>query len=381
MKSAKPVALASFLLTVASLPAAAQESDAPTPPPSVEAAPEAQAPAEGEVKETPPAPAEAKVEAEAKPEASAAAEAGASASPVGPPAKKAPWRGSTLSYSHSHNAIGLDKGAQGHWNPYYLHRLNIRPQWSFGSQLYLRGNWDVGQELTTPDDLNRRYEIVVGDPSVDVGLVGVKDPYAGIHVSGGLRMAAGLSKVSQAQTRFLTISPGVSVARTFPVMKGLSLRYDARYSERLHRYTTTQYEEATLAICDSRDLVACAEYAHSGVRNTKNDLLQSASLGFSPHERVSLSAQFLMHHGFLYPLTEDAQHGLSPEEGVNTRYAWGFNLGASVKLTRELSLSLGASTLSAQQQPDSTLRSPFFNRYTNLYVDLGLDLEALLQRL
>ena len=37
MKSAIPVALASYLLTAATFPAAAQEADAPTPPPAVEA--------------------------------------------------------------------------------------------------------------------------------------------------------------------------------------------------------------------------------------------------------------------------------------------------------------------------------------------------------
>jgi hypothetical protein len=376
MNPVKPVAAVTFLLLVASFPALAQD-EAPPPPPAAEEAPaEPESPpeSEAEVAAEPPA------EGEKDPEAVVDAPAPAPAPP--PPAKKkAPWRGTSLSYSHATSALSLNKAAEPLWNPYYLHRLAFRPQWHFGDQLFLRGNFDLGQELTLADDTNRRYEVVYSDAVLDLGAAGLADPWLGVHLSGSLRVTAGLSKVSQAQTRFLTLGPGVSLSRRFGVLEGLTVRYDVRYSERLHRSTTTVFDGPTLAFCDGRDLAQCAEYAHSGVRNTARDVSQSVGLSMSPHGRISFSAQFLAHHGFLYPLTSAEQYGLPGDQGQHVRYAWGFNLGASIKLFDELSLSLGSSTFAPQLTPSSTRRSPFFNRFTNLYVDLGLDLEALLNRL
>jgi hypothetical protein len=54
-----------------------------------------------------------------------------------------------------------------------------------------------------------------------------------------------------------------------------------------------------------------------------------------------------------------------------------FVLDYTIELTDYLSASLGFSTFWPQLRPDSTYRTPFFNRYTNVYVDLSLDLERL----
>ncbi len=310
-----------------------------------------------------------------------AVEAAATPPPTPAPEKKSLFRGSTLSYSHSARAVSADKGFEPHWNPYYVHRLTLRPQVTIADQLYVRASVDVGQELTIADDTNQRYEFVLSDAVLDVGALGVKDPLLGLQFAASLRVGTGLSKVSQAQTKFLTLGPGVSVARTFGLLEGLSLRYDARYTERFHRSTTALYEASTLVICETAFAAQCESTTSTGVRNVQRDVLQSVGLGFSPHRRVSFSAQGLLSHGFLYALTDTGRLSGLTGEGVNTRYAWGFNLGASVKLTRELSLNVGASTFVPQLHTDGLRQHPFFHRSTNVYADLGLDLEALLQRL
>ena len=383
MNNAKPALVATFLLLAASFPAAADEA-APTPPPTAEAEPAAAAPV-AEPASEPAAEVTAEAAPKPAPDAKPAAEVKASATPASAPApapeKKGLFRGSTLSYSHSARAVSADKSFEPLWNPYYVHRLSLRPQVTVADQLYVRASLDVGQELTIADDTNRRYELVLSDAVLDVGALGVKDPLLGIQFAASLRVGAGLSKVSQAQTKFLTLGPGVSVARSFNVLDGLSLRYDARYTERFHRSTTSLYEASTLVICETAYVAQCDSTTSSGVRNVQRDVLQSVGLGFSPHRRVSLSAQGLLSHGFLYALTaSDRLDGLEAE-GTNVRYAWGFNLGASVKLTKELSLNLGASTFVPQLDPSGVRQHPFFHRSTNVYADLGLDLEALLQRL
>lgn len=298
-----------------------------------------------------------------------------------------PWRGSTLTYGHATSALSFNRAAEPFYNPFYAHRLELRPRWSFDRYADLSARFEVAQELTLSDDTTYRNEVVASDLMLEASAKGYQEPLTQVRVNGGLRVAVPFSKAAWAQTRVFSFAPGVVLSRSFPVKEGLSVSYDARYTFRFNRFTTAQYSGPTIAACGDPRELSCAEYVTSGVRNAFGDLSHGATVGFSPIAKLSLSSSFRLAHAFLYPLspaekpTVNGPVALPVDAGTQARHSWGLTLEAGYQVLPELSVLLGSSTLAPQLGPDGVLRNPFFNRTTTLYVDLALELEPLIARL
>lgn len=378
MNPVRRVRTAIFLLLAASFPAVAQD----VPP---DAAPEPAA--DAATATTPSAeasPAEAAVTAPvATPISPSVPEVTSKPGVVESSKKGAPWRGSEVSYGHVASALSLRRDAEPLYNPIWYHQLSIRPEWHFGSQLFLRARFDLAQEFTLSDVTTHRNQLEWSDLSLDIGATGWEDPFAKVKFAGTLRLIGGLSRNSASETKVMSIGPGISVSRKLPVLKGLTVRYDARYTQRFHRFTTRQNAGATIsAACFDPGAIECAVLSQEPVRNIRADISHGPSLRFSPMDKVSLSAQFQMFRGWLYrlpPSALDAQVS-NPLPDTAVRDLWGFNVGVNYQVLPELDVEIGSNTFALQLAPDSTRRSPFFNRFTTVGLDVTLDVESLVSR-
>ncbi len=382
MQPAKHVRIASFLLIAASFPVAAADAPAAeVAPASAEVVPVAVDPTP-----TPEVQPATSVAAKASPVVAGPVSVAAT---VEPEKKEVPWRGSAFHYGHTFAAVSVDKAALPNFDPYYVQAFSIHPEWHFGSLVYAAAQLDLEQELTVSDDTNTINELVMSDVTVDLGTEGFDEPRTGIHLSGSLRLAAPTSKASKAQTKLFSMGPGVTVSRKVALLSGFVASYSARYTQRFHRYTTMQYDAPTVGACgDLRDL-SCANSSTTGSPNVHEDLQHGPSVAFSPTEKLHFGASFLVIHAWLYPLTPvsvdaglgGAKKTLDPSTDVSPRETDAFLLSAAYDVTRELSVSLGASTFSAQLGPDAKRWQPFFNLNTTVSLDVGLDVEALLSRI
>ncbi len=367
MISLRQVRAASFLLMAATFPAAAAQSatgDAQAPATSTAV----QASVDG-ADQTPTA-------TDSAPSAPVAVVSATSAELK----STAPWRGSSFTYGHASTALSLDKGAQPWWNPYYAHRLELMPQWHFNDWLFARARFEIGQELTLADDTEYVREVVFSDITADVGTSGWQEPKTGIRISGDLRLTAPTSKMSWAQTKVFSVGPRLALSRSFPVMQGLSVRYEGRYTRRFHRYTTQQTEAPRLIACTDVDTLDCLNNDNTGRRNVMQDVVHGASVSFQPMEKLSFATALMFSHGFLYRLTPSDLPRANPFADPNVvRFSSVFSLGASYQIADALNLGAGVLTISPRGE-DGSYRQPFFNQFTTLYLDLGVDFEALLSR-
>jgi hypothetical protein len=302
--------------------------------------------------------------------------------------KLVPWRGSTLQYTHSFTAISVSKPADPMWNPYYAQTLSIRPEWHFTDYLFVAGSLDLEQELTLSDDTTYAHQFMLSDVSVDVGTSGYQEPLTGIRLAGKVRLTAPTSLASKAQTKLFSVAPGLSLSRTFPVLSGLTVAYTARYTQRFHRYTSAQADGPSIAACTGARDQTCAAFesytTNFGNRNTQEDLLQGPSVSFDVADRVHLYATYWQMNAWLYPLSAapaDLAPSIAPLDSPSMRETNAFILSAGVDVTRELSVSLAASTFTSQPGMDGLRRNPFFNRNTTVSLDVALDIEALLSRI
>lgn len=290
-----------------------------------------------------------------------------------------PWRGTRFTYGHAATALSFNRAAEPHYNPTWGHRLEVRPQWHFGEQLFLRTRFELAQEFTASDEFNSANEVSWSDVQLDVGARGLEDPFAKVRFGGAVRFTGGISKASLHDSRVASIGPSVLLSRSFPILGGLGLSYEARYTHRFHRYTTRQNAGAHLSACfDPGEPIDCGAWAQDPVRNVRADLSQTLALSFQPISALSLSAQFQLVHQWLYPLPPSEWDAIAfqPRDDTHVRYPWAFGVEAAYDLpvAKGVSVALGASTASMQLGADGVRRSPFFNRYTQLYLNVGLEL-------
>lgn len=373
MHPVKLVRTASFLLFAASFPVVAEE---PAATPAAPAAETADAPVVAD-------PVAAPVEA---PAVTALPAASAPQVVTKTEEKKqekegAAWRGSYLKYTNAFTAMSLSKAADPYWNPTDVHSLSIHPEWHFNKHLFVAASFDIEQELTLSDDTTYANQFMVSDLSFDVGTSGYEEPVSGIRASGFLRLIAPTSLASKGQTKLFSLAPAVSLSRKFDVASGLTVGYSARYTQRFQRYTSGQYDGPIIGSCASAQTLNCARFDNMGNRNTQEDLLQGPFVSFDPVERLHLYVTYWQMNAWLYPLSPtDVPLSVDPVDNP-MREANAFILSAGFDVTRELSLSLGASTFTSQPGLDGLRRSPFFNRNTTVSLDVALDIEALLSRI
>jgi hypothetical protein len=302
------------------------------------------------------------------------------AAPVKP---KSPFRGSTITYEHAISALTLDKAAELTYNPYYVHRLWLRPEVHYGDYLYGAARLYLAQELTDADDTTKKREVFVSDLLVWLGAKEIPLPL-GLSGSADVMLTFPTSKASRAQTMVLGFTPGVGVSKKLDVLSGLTVGLTARGGFYFNRYTTTQLESPWVA-CASPDVVVCGRYVHTGERNAKSLLSAGPSVDLSITDELALSGFFLVRRYGLYDLADAAAGSLSgrvqPTDGaadVSVRYEELFILEATYDLTKTLQLALGAFNVYPQLAPSSSYRFPLFNRSTELYLSIAVKVDEVI---
>jgi hypothetical protein len=298
-----------------------------------------------------------------------------------------PFRGTSLIYENIFNAYQLNRGNDQTYNPYYAMSLSARARWYFTDPLSLRFRFDLEAELTDADDTTNYQETRVSDLYVDLVYNPIYTiPAIDVDIGLGIRAVFPTSLQSQAETRYLSLGADLRLTRTFDVLDGLVIGYIFRYTKDLNRYTTME-RETNPFVCTTAQPDCLANHqlgdparSHSFV----NDIL--IALSFAERVRpmsISLNLTFL--NSLTYEVPEATVETMGGQEVVvdhiadpqNHQASIWFVLDYTIELTPYLALSVGASTLWPQLAPDSTYRTPLFNRYTNVYLDLALDIERL----
>lgn len=305
--------------------------------------------------------------------AETAAPAATTTATVAPKARPI-FRGSALTYGHQATAYTFDRGAEPHYNPTWSHRLGLAPEIHVGDQLFFRGAFSLSQEFTASDSTSRINEVEWSDVLLAVGAVGFTEPFTKIKLGGSFQVALPTSKASKAATRILAIGPSLSLSRTFPVRSGLTLAYAGRYSYRFHKFTTAQRDAPALITCGDPGSAECADFIGTGRRNAHSDVTHGPTVSFAPFDFLSVTASYGMTTQWLYPLAAADVTATSPF--VSNRYYSDFDLSLSWQIIRPLGITLGASTAYQQLGTDGRFEQPLFNRFTTLYLDLALDVEA-----
>ena len=288
-----------------------------------------------------------------------------------------PWRGSQVVLRNSLSALTLDPGAEQTYNETFAMTWSFRPWWWVSDKVFLRAQLDVTHELTESDVTTNSGEAWMGDLALVVGGSGLYTiPVLGIGISTDLVLTLPTSKVSQGRSLIIGIGPGLGLSRSFGLLQGLVMGYNLRVTGRLFWYSTAERESPIIPGCSSGP-AGCEAYLNTGVRNP---YLRLSQVGYVSLKALSwLGVSLSVGHAidWLHELEPDAKVSYQPVDDADRRYLTFLEFTVSFRPLEMLEVGVGYSALHPQLAPDSTYYTPFFNRYSALFVDIKLHADAL----
>lgn len=305
-----------------------------------------------------------------------------------------PFRNTTVIYENIFSAASPAVDLSPAASFYYAMSYSFRPRYYVRDWFSLRLRLDVEHELTDSSTTTQRREPLVSDLWLDFYfqdlLAGVSETW---QLEGYFRLAFPASKVSQARTMIMGGTLGVSAHYTADVLEGLRLGYGINITKYFNQYSTAT-QEAPSTTCTPGSAINCDSQLNLGTRNPSALMRNVLSLEFSPIEDLTFAISVIFYDYFLYQgadvNTDDLPvdvvcsdpNGCPVEEdpfNTNRRSSIWYLVELSYSPLPWLGLSLGTSTFNPQLTPESDYRSPFFNRFTQVYFDVSLTIDQLVQ--
>ena len=309
--------------------------------------------------------------------------------------KKVPWRGSSFTYENTFSAYSLSPSADLTYNPYYAQSFSFRPRYYPRDDLSLALRLDVEIELTTSDDTDRRHQAMLSDLLFDVGYkpAFMKIPVVDIKAAVDVRFSFPTSIESRGRSMAMGIGPGFSLRRELPLLKGkwlssIELMYGFRFSKYFYKYAVAQVNQADTCNNPGREecLFFYSTNEHGRARNRSWRFGNTLEVALKIFDKLSFTADAMFFNDLLYDFPEqtiDLGGGATetiPGSRINHKASTWFVFDLTYDLFDWLSLSAGTSTFYAQLNPNSSYNVPFFNRYTNFYIDVTIPVDKFIDQ-
>lgn len=300
--------------------------------------------------------------------------AGAALSPLPAHAEvpAGPFAGTSVALRHSASAVTFAKDAEPTWNPTWVGAVAATLRYALGPHWFGRAAVGVAREITDADWTTSRGEWTLTDTTVAFGGRPWHSAALGVDVRVDGQFALPTSKASIARTLRFAPSLGLAVAWEGGAFEaGLSSRAVAP----LYRYTTASTATPWVVGC-AGDPAGCGRYSHTGVRNPQWRFQNALNLGWAPLDSLALTASAGAIHDVLPPLATahtDAGMAVAPDPtDPNLRVTALYSLGLAWTPAPAVTVTVGAEAASNALRPDSRPQTPFFNRYTALYLEMSL---------
>lgn len=266
--------------------------------------------------------------------------------------------------------------------------LSLAPSWSFNDHLSVEGSFGLSKEWFPHGNTTLDQDTYLNDIALGVSS-GWKVPDLGTSANIGLEVGMPASKFSRAESLLFSVTPSVSLNQRFPVLAGLSVGLSGSLTRNEYEYTTAGIDGTEIP-CSTAE--QCERFQNTGVRNARYILSASGRLGLKPVKWLSLGVSGAVVRYQLYGLakgeTIDGNEPLPSDEEMltvvnpsDTREYFNYGLSLGLNPIDIISFGIGSSSTVPQFTPDQGRYTPFFNRRTNYYARMQLDVAALVSRI
>jgi hypothetical protein len=292
------------------------------------------------------------------------------------------FRGSTVTWTNATSLYTFAPSASLSYNPTYEMALTLAPRFYLLEHTYLVAQQIVSVELTDSDSTTYNREPLLSDLALELRQ---NVELGGFDLTGSARVAAPVSKASQAAGRVLQTGAGLRFGRDFPE----ALDFGATANVSYRRWWASRNVPATAENYAGNcfraqvgDPPLCDQA--SGQTTARDVVSTGLSLGLSPVDdlRVELEGAltFVLGHGLAeYRSDVAGQPIVLPDESTHWRNYTYLALTVGYDVFDWLGLSLGianAGDYGSVHNPNGTIRGPI-NPDTQIWLDTSIDLDAL----
>lgn len=271
--------------------------------------------------------------------------------------------------------------------------LFLRAGLSLGHGMNLGAIQTVTKNIVSNVDsgASRPYDTIVGDtlltfawsPTV-LDATGEHQPWllpGGIKFGLSLTAALPTSRASRFQTRYVGLTPSLSLVKPDLFAGKLSLVYAFGFTKNFNRLTTTSVDAVnfpTLARPEGPELVSGQTEIATGTLNTSFALRNTVAISFLPTARLAIGLTWVLYNNFKYnDFPQDAYTSLNAKSGYGrSDLQWGIvTVGYTFDPAEKWTLSAMAFTASPPFSADNrTYRFPFLDLRSTAdnYTSIGL---------
>ncbi len=300
-----------------------------------------------------------------------------------------PYRDTVIGYRNVVSVRSFRKDRDLTYNPYYAMELDLTPTWWVGPHTYLALDIALSRQFTNSYDVfayetTKRGETLLWDIFLEVGVPRlIKIPRVDIEVRPTFRLVVPTSKGARARTMILGLRPAVMLVKHFNVFHRLSWFWEIWFRKDFHSYTTSE-TEAPLISDPMGSTRSVESFMNIGIRNVSHGLSNQLGFKLALTRSMGMMLRVYIVHQFLYDLEhKDERISYEPQKSSEIRYLMRYTgeIYYIPKKLRPLTVALGFLTENPQLRRDSSYETPFFNRYTAIFLDLRLNIAGLSSRL
>lgn len=278
------------------------------------------------------------------------------------------FRGSSVTLGIYTNLTDFDRGYTNDYDPYFGQVLSLDPRYKLTPTVVLNASLSVGLELTNSAATTRKNEPLLSDLDFGASWSAPQLPYEIKPVVSG-RISLPTSKESRARERWMTLTLSGRLQRTFTVRKNITLTPSV--------FGRTDWFAATADSLTTDEpylkcAIACDEFTYSGVRSPLFGMRQGVGVSATFPYKLSAGMQFQLAQARLYGLesaTDAFGMPISAMDGsTDWRYTVAFIANGGWQVHKRVEVGLGLQSINPTRRPDSTLRAPFVNRYTQVFL-------------
>jgi hypothetical protein len=301
-------------------------------------------------------------------------------------ARRLPFRGTTVSYGNV-STVGHVLNDSPRASYAYSMAYSFKPRYYLTDRISLRAGFELEQELTDSGATTYLREPLFSDITLGAYFSDILEPVTRlVDVGASLGLVFPTSKFSQAATLIMGVNAGLSAHKTFDVMSGLRVGYGFRVTKPFHSATAVELDSPVVA-CTPGSRIACDSLSYSFATGNNVEWLvaNSVSINFLPIDTLALTVGATFINGWSYRNKDhrfgEDHNGVDPDSTV---LGGGPHMGASIAYLVDVSydvqpwlnLSVGLSTRSPQLNGESEYEIPFFNRYSKVYLNLTVSVDA-----
>jgi hypothetical protein len=272
------------------------------------------------------------------------------------------WNGSEVSLTHNVSVGTFDAGLNQTYNPTVTQGISIDPRWRWSDRIILIAHLGVETELTNSDTSTYEREPLLEDVFVQANYRLNKLPFL-IGANAGLRLILPASKNSWAREMYFGIAPSFTINRDLEIGENFILQPFASVRTTFYATGSKSVILETPYILNCAD---CGEFDHAGGRTAWASFNETIGVNLALPYRLTGQVSVSWIQSLLYEPTDtefDTQN-----DGPNTRYANIYVIDLGWDATKHIRVNGGFLTFNEQLAPDSTYYTPFFNRWTQVYL-------------